>query len=237
MSVDMQKEIENFEQKIYEIAGEKFNLASPKQLGDILFDKLKIGGAKQKKTKTGQYATGEEILSYLANEHQIVKDILEWRQMVKLQSTYIDALPNQVDPKTGRVHTDYMQTVAATGRLSSNNPNLQNIPIRTERGRLIRKAFIARDENYTLVSADYSQIELRIIAALSGEENMIKAFQNNEDIHKSTAAKVFQCSIGRSNQRTTKQCQNGEFWNYLWGFGIWISNQTNLSQKRKCRVD
>ena len=112
-----------------------FNLASPKQFGDILFDKLKIGGAKQKKTKTGQYATGEEILSYLAKDNQIVKDILEWRQMVKLQSTYIDALPNQVDKKTGRVHTDYMQTVAATGRLSSNNPNLQNIPIRTERGR------------------------------------------------------------------------------------------------------
>jgi len=194
MSVDMQKEIENFEQKIYEIAGEKFNLASPKQLGDILFDKLKIGGAKQKKTKTGQYATGEEILSYLVNEHEIVRYILEWRQMVKLQSTYIDALPNQVDAKTGRVHTDYMQTVAATGRLSSNNPNLQNIPIRTERGRQIRKAFIARDENHTLLAADYSQIELRIIAALSGEENMIKAFQNGEDIHKSTASKSIQCS-------------------------------------------
>jgi DNA polymerase-1 len=143
MATDMQKEIADFEQKIYETAGEKFNLASPKQLGEILFDKLKIGGAKQKKTKTGQYATGEEVLSYLANEHQIVKDILDWRQMVKLQNTYIDALPNQVDKKTGRVHTDYMQTVAATGRLSSNNPNLQNIPIRTERGRLIRKAFIA----------------------------------------------------------------------------------------------
>nr|MBP6586958.1 DNA polymerase I [Flavobacterium sp.] len=161
MSVEMAKESAALEQKIYETAGEKFNLASPKQLGDILFDKLKIGGAKQKKTKTGQYATGEEVLSYLANDNEIVRDILEWRQMVKLQSTYIDALPNQVDTKTGRVHTDYMQTVAATGRLSSNNPNLQNFPIRTERGRLIRKAFIARDENYTLVSADYSQIELR----------------------------------------------------------------------------
>jgi DNA polymerase I len=119
MAVEMQKEINDFEQKIYETAGEKFNLASPKQLGDILFEKLKIGGTKQKKTKTGQYATGEEVLSYLANEHQIAKDILEWRQMVKLQSTYIEALPNQVDKKTHRVHTDYMQTVAATGRLSS----------------------------------------------------------------------------------------------------------------------
>uniref|UniRef100_A0A4W5LJ31 DNA-directed DNA polymerase n=1 Tax=Hucho hucho TaxID=62062 RepID=A0A4W5LJ31_9TELE len=191
MSVEMAVESNALEQKIYETAGEKFNLASPKQLGDVLFDKLKIGGAKQKKTKTGQYATGEEVLSYLANDNEIVRDILEWRQMVKLQSTYIDALPNQVDDKTGRVHTDYMQTVAATGRLSSNNPNLQNIPVRTERGRLIRKAFIPRDENYTLLSADYSQIELRIIAALSGEENMIKAFQNHEDIHKSTASKVF----------------------------------------------
>ncbi len=197
MSVEMQKDIDLFEKQIYETAGEKFNLASPKQLGDILFDKLKIGGAKQKKTKTGQYATGEEVLSYLVNEHQIVKDILEWRQMVKLQSTYIDALPNQVDKKTGRVHTDYMQTVAATGRLSSNNPNLQNIPIRTERGRLIRKAFIARDENYTLLSADYSQIELRIIAALSGEENMIESFRKGEDIHKATASKVFNVPLDK----------------------------------------
>ena len=231
MSVEMQKEINAFEQKIYETAGEKFNLASPKQLGDVLFDKLKIGGAKQKKTKTGQYATGEEVLSYLANEHQIVKDILEWRQMVKLQSTYIDALPNQVDAKTARVHTDYMQTVAATGRLSSNNPNLQNIPIRTERGRLIRKAFIARDENYTLLSADYSQIELRIIAALSGEENMIKAFQNNEDIHRSTAAKVFNVPL---EEVTKEQRSNAKTVNFGIIYGVsafGLSNQTSLSRK------
>jgi DNA polymerase I len=231
MSVEMAKESAALEQKIYETAGEKFNLASPKQLGDILFDKLKIGGAKQKKTKTGQYATGEEVLSYLANEHQIVKDILEWRQMVKLQSTYIDALPNQVDAKTGRVHTDYMQTVAATGRLSSNNPNLQNIPIRTERGRLIRKAFIARDENYTLLSADYSQIELRIIAALSGEENMIKAFQNNEDIHRSTAAKVFNVPL---EEVTKEQRSNAKTVNFGIIYGVsafGLSNQTSLSRK------
>ena len=236
MSIDMQKDITEFEQKIYETAGEKFNLASPKQLGDILFDKLKIGGAKQKKTKTGQYATGEEVLSYLVNEHQIVKDILEWRQMVKLQSTYIDALPNQVDPKTQRVHTDYMQTVAATGRLSSNNPNLQNIPIRTERGRLIRKAFIARDENYTLVSADYSQIELRIIAALSGEENMIKAFQNNEDIHKSTAAKVFNVPL---EEVTKEQRSNAKTVNFGIIYGVsafGLSNQTNLSRKESAEL-
>ncbi|MBN8643308.1 MAG: DNA polymerase I [Flavobacteriales bacterium] len=236
MSTEMQKEINDFEQKIYETAGEKFNLASPKQLGDILFDKLKIGGAKQKKTKTGQYATGEEVLSYLANEHQIVKDILEWRQMVKLQSTYIEALPNQVDKKTHRVHTDYMQTVAATGRLSSNNPNLQNIPIRTERGRLIRKAFIARDENYTLLSADYSQIELRIIAALSGEENMIKAFQNHEDIHRSTAAKVFNVGL---DEVTKEQRSNAKTVNFGIIYGVsafGLSNQTSLSRSESAAL-
>jgi DNA polymerase-1 len=236
MSVEMAKESSELEQKIYETAGEKFNLASPKQLGEVLFDKMKIGGAKQKKTKTGQYATGEEVLSYLANEHQIVKDILDWRQMVKLQSTYIDALPNQVDKKTGRVHTDYMQTVAATGRLSSNNPNLQNIPIRTERGRLIRKAFIARDENYTLVSADYSQIELRIIAALSGEENMIRAFQNNEDIHRSTAAKVFNVPL---EEVTKEQRSNAKTVNFGIIYGVsafGLSNQTSLSRKESAEL-
>ena len=236
MSVEMAVESKALEQKIYETAGEKFNLASPKQLGDILFDKLKIGGAKQKKTKTGQYATGEEILSYLEKDNPIVKDILEWRQMVKLQSTYIDALPNQVDATTGRVHTDYMQTVAATGRLSSNNPNLQNIPIRTERGRLIRKAFIARDENYTLVSADYSQIELRIIAALSGEENMIKAFQNNEDIHRSTAAKVFNVPLG---DVTKEQRSNAKTVNFGIIYGVsafGLSNQTSLSRKESAEL-
>lgn len=236
MSVEMAKESAALEQKIYETAGEKFNLASPKQLGDILFDKLKIGGAKQKKTKTGQYATGEEILSYLANDHPIVKDILDWRQMVKLQSTYIDALPNQVDKKTGRVHTDYMQTVAATGRLSSNNPNLQNIPIRTERGRLIRKAFIARDENYTLVSADYSQIELRIIAALSGEENMIKAFQNNEDIHKSTAAKVFNVPLEEVTKEQRSHAKTVNF-GIIYGVSAFgLSNQTSLSRKESAEL-
>ena len=230
MSGEMQLEIDNFEQKIYDTAGIKFNLASPKQLGEILFDKLKIGGAKQKKTKTGQYATGEEVLSYLAHEHQIVKDILEWRQMVKLKSTYIDALPNQIDTKTSRVHTDYMQTVAATGRLSSNNPNLQNIPIRTERGRLIRKAFTARDHNYVLLSADYSQIELRIIAALSGENNMIKAFRNNEDIHKTTAAKVFNVAL---DQVTKEQRSHAKTVNFGIMYGVsafGLSNQTNLSR-------
>ena len=236
MSVEMTAESKALEQSIYETAGETFNLASPKQLGDVLFDKMKIGGAKQKKTKTGQYATGEEILSYLANDNPIVKDILEWRQMVKLQSTYIDALPNQVDVKTGRVHTDYMQTVAATGRLSSNNPNLQNIPIRTERGRQIRKAFIARDENYTLVSADYSQIELRIIAALCGEENMIEAFKNNEDIHKSTAAKVFNIPLEDVTKEQRSHAKTVNF-GIIYGVSAFgLSNQTNLSRKESAEL-
>lgn len=236
MSTEMALESNALEQKIYETAGEKFNLASPKQLGDILFDKLKIGGVKQKKTKTGQYATGEEILSYLEKDNPIVKDILEWRQMVKLQSTYIDALPNQVDEKTGRVHTDYMQTVAATGRLSSNNPNLQNIPIRTERGRLIRKAFIARDENYVLISADYSQIELRIIAALSGEENMIEAFRKGEDIHKSTAAKVFNVAL---EDVTREQRSHAKTVNFGIVYGVsafGLSNQTSLSRSESAAL-
>jgi len=230
MAKDMAVEIKSLEQKIYEAAGESFNLASPKQLGDVLFEKMKIGGAKQKKTKTGQYATGEEVLSYLSNEHQIVRDILEWRQLVKLQSTYVEALPNQVDPKTLRVHTDYMQTVAATGRLSSNNPNLQNIPIRTERGRQIRKAFVAKNDEFVLLSADYSQIELRIIAALSGEENMIKAFQNNEDIHRSTAAKVFNVPL---DEVTKEQRSNAKTVNFGIIYGVsafGLSNQTSLTR-------
>jgi DNA polymerase-1 len=231
LSKTLGDDIKILEANIFETAGEKFNLASPKQLGDVLFDKLKIGGVKQKKTKTGQYATGEEILSYLAAENPIVKDILDWRQLVKLQNTYVEALPNQVDKITNRIHTDYMQTVAATGRLSSNNPNLQNIPIRTERGRQIRKAFVARDENYTLVSADYSQIELRVIAALSGEENMIKAFQNNEDIHKSTASKVFNVPLEEVTREQRSHAKTVNF-GIIYGVSAFgLSNQTNLSRK------
>ena len=230
LSHDLGNDIQKLETTIYEIAGEKFNLASPKQLGDILFDKLKIGGAKQKKTKTGQYATGEEILNYLVKEHEIVKAILDWRQLVKLQNTYVDALPNQVDSTTNRIHTDYMQTVAATGRLSSNNPNLQNIPIRTERGRQIRKAFVARDENFTLVSADYSQIELRIIAALSGEENMIQSFQKNEDIHKATASKVFNIPLEEVSREQRSHAKTVNF-GIIYGVSAFgLSNQTSLSR-------
>lgn len=230
LSAELSSDIKRLEQKIYETAGDPFNLASPKQLGEVLFDRLKIGGNKQKKTKTGQYATGEEVLSYLANDNPIVQEILEWRQLVKLQNTYVEALPLQVEPKTGRVHTDYMQTVAATGRLSSNNPNLQNIPIRTERGRQIRKAFIARDEEYTIVSADYSQIELRIIAALSGDPEMVRSFQNGEDIHASTAAKVFNVPLAEVTREQRSHAKTVNF-GIVYGVSAFgLSNQTSLSR-------
>ncbi|OIQ21744.1 MAG: DNA polymerase I [Flavobacterium sp. MedPE-SWcel] len=230
LSDELATDIKELEQGIYETAGETFNLASPKQLGDILFDKLKLGGPKPKKTKTGQYATGEEILSYLAKENPIVQNILDWRQLVKLQNTYVDALPQQVNEKTKRVHTDYMQTVAATGRLSSNNPNLQNIPVRTERGRQVRAAFVPRDENYTLLSADYSQIELRIIAALSGDPEMVNAFKNGEDIHASTAAKVFNVAL---EDVTREQRSHAKTVNFGIVYGVsafGLSNQTSLSR-------
>ena len=229
LSIDLENDIKNLESKIYVEAGEEFNIASPKQLGDILFDKLKLVD-KPKKTKTGQYATSEDILSYLAKDHEIIKHILEYRGLTKLKSTYIDALPLQVEPSTGRVHTDYMQTVAATGRLASNNPNLQNIPIRTERGRQVRKAFIPRNDDYTLLSADYSQIELRIIAALSEEETMIDAFKHGEDIHASTASKVFNVPL---DQVTREQRSNAKTVNFGIIYGVsafGLSNQTDLSR-------
>lgn len=178
------------EEKVFAQAGLRFNLASPKQLGDVLFEHLKLD-PKAKKTKTGQYATGEEVLLKLAKEHQIVDDILAFREYTKLNNTYVEKLPSLVNPKSGRIHTSYSQAVAVTGRLSSNDPNLQNIPVRTDRGREIRKAFIARDENHVLMSADYSQIELRIVAAISGDPNMCQAFRDGLDIHTATAAKVF----------------------------------------------
>ena len=229
LSVDLTEDINRLEKSIYEQAGEEFNIASPKQLGIVLFEKMELV-KKPKKTKTGQYATGEDILSYLAKEHEIIKDIQEYRQYKKLQSTYVDALPNEVNPKTGRIHTQYMQAVAATGRLSSNNPNLQNIPIRTERGKEVRKSFIPRDENYVLLAADYSQIELRIIAALSAEENMMEAFKNGEDIHASTAAKVFNVPL---DEVTRAQRSNAKTVNFGIVYGVsafGLSNQTDLSR-------
>jgi DNA polymerase-1 len=229
LSEKLDNDIKALEADIFKEAGEEFNIASPKQLGDILFDKLKLV-EKPKKTKTGQYATGEEILSVLAKDHKIIQHILDYRGLAKLKSTYVDALPTQVEPTTGRVHTDYMQTVAATGRLSSNNPNLQNIPIRTERGRQVRKAFVPRDENYVLLAADYSQIELRIIAALSQEDNMINAFKKGEDIHASTASKVFGVPL---EEVTREQRSNAKTVNFGIIYGVsafGLSNQTDLSR-------
>jgi DNA polymerase-1 len=190
----LETDIATLEKTVFEKAGVRFNVASPKQLGEVLFEKLMLD-PKAKKTKTGQYQTGEDVLLALAAKSDIVRDILDFRQLQKLKSTYVDALPTMVNPKTGRVHTSYNQAVAATGRLSSNNPNLQNIPIRTERGREVRKAFIPRDENHSIVSADYSQIELRIIAEISKDPNMRQAFIDNIDIHTATAAKVYGVSI------------------------------------------
>ncbi|MHA8094223.1 DNA polymerase I [Aquirufa lenticrescens] len=190
MSKTLEADSKAVQEKIFATAGQEFNIASPKQLGEILFEKLKLD-PKAKKTKTGQYMTGEEVLSKLEAEHEIASLILDFRELQKLKSTYVDALPALISPKTGRIHTSFMQAVTATGRLSSKDPNLQNIPIRTVRGREIRKAFIPRDENHLILSADYSQIELRIMAAFSKDESMLDAFNNGLDVHKATAAKVF----------------------------------------------
>ena len=217
------------QKEIFEQAGEEFNLASPKQLGLVLFDKLKLV-EKPKKTKTGQYSTAEDVLSSLAKKHSIIADILNWRSIQKLLSTYVIALPDEINPKTGRVHTVYNQAVAATGRLSSNAPNLQNIPIRTERGQQVRKAFIPRDENHVLLAADYSQIELRIIAALSKDPSMVAAFQNNEDIHATTAAKVFGVPL---EEVTRTQRSNAKTVNFGIIYGVsafGLSQQTDLSR-------
>jgi DNA polymerase-1 len=229
LAKDLDKDIAQLVSKIYELADEEFNIASPKQLGIVLFEKMKLVD-KPKKTKTGQYSTAEDVLSYLAKEHEIVNYILKYRGLAKLKSTYIDTLPIQVEPTTGRVHTDYMQTVAATGRLSSNNPNLQNIPIRTERGRQVRKAFIPKNKDYVLLAADYSQIELRIIAALSEENNMIEAFAKGEDIHASTAASVFNVDL---NEVSKEQRSNAKTVNFGIIYGVsafGLSNQTDLSR-------
>ena len=226
---DLNNDIKKLEEAIFKEAGEEFNIASPKQLGEILFGKLKLI-AKPKKTKTGQYSTAEDVLSYLSKDHKIIRNVLEYRTLAKLKNTYVEALPKQVNPVTGRIHTQYIQTVAATGRLSSVNPNLQNIPIRTQRGRQVRKAFIARNEEYTILAADYSQIELRIIAALSEEETMIKAFKNGEDIHASTAAKVFNVPI---EEVTREQRNNAKTVNFGIIYGVsafGLSNQTSLSR-------
>jgi len=223
-------ELEKITKKIFEISGEEFNISSPKQLGEILFDKMKIS-SKPKKTKTGQYSTSEEVLTELATKNEVVKLVLDFRSISKLLNTYIDSLPKQLHKTTNRIHTEYVQTVASTGRLSSINPNLQNIPIRTPRGKEIRKAFIAKNKDYFLMAADYSQIELRIIASLSDEQNMITAFKNKEDIHSSTAAAVFNVPISKV---TKEQRSNAKVVNFGIIYGVsafGLSNQTELNRK------
>lgn len=237
MSKVLEQEANALEERIFEQAGETFNLASPKQLGPVLFDKLKLV-EKPKKTKTGQYSTAEEVLSTLSKDHPVVSDILEWRSVQKLNNTYVAALPDEINEKTKRIHTVYNQAVAATGRLSSNHPNLQNIPIRTPRGRQVRKAFMAKDDEHVLMAADYSQIELRIIASLSEDPSMLAAFNNNEDIHAATAAKVFGVPLAEVNREQRSQAKTVNF-GIIYGVSAFgLSNQTTLSRKEsKALID
>ncbi len=235
LSKELAVDIDIAEKEIFELAGVKFNIASPKQLGEVLFDKLQLD-PKAKKTKTGQYQTGEDILSLLAPKHEIVQHILSFRTLQKLKSTYVDALPEMINPKTGRVHTSYNQAVAATGRLSSNNPNLQNIPIKTARGREVRKAFIAKDANHVIISADYSQIELRVIAEMAKEENMLQAFVNGLDIHTATAANIYSVAV---EEVTAEQRRNAKAVNFgiIYGqsaFGL--SQNLNIPRKEAAEI-
>lgn len=235
ISLALEKDIATVEEEIQKLAGTPFNVSSPKQVGEILFEILKIT-EKPKKTKTGQYATGEEVLVKLTGAHEIVGKILDYRELVKLKNTYVDTLPELVNPRTGRIHTSYNQVVAVTGRLSSDNPNLQNIPIRTERGREIRKAFIPRNENYVLLSADYSQIELRIIAELSGDEGMIEAFKSGQDIHAATAAKVYNIPL---EEVTSDLRRNAKMVNFGIIYGIsafGLSERLNIPRKEAAGI-
>ncbi len=227
-SIDLENDLRVLEAKIFELSGENFNMNSPKQLGEILFDKMQLD-PKAKKTKTGQYATSEDVLQKLSSKHEIIASILEYRTLQKLKSTYVDALPSQIDKKDERVHTTFAQTVAATGRLASVNPNLQNIPIRTLRGQQIRGAFVA-EEGKKIISADYSQIELRLIAEISGEQNMIAAFQNGEDIHASTAAKLFDIPLEEVTKTQRGQAKTVNF-GIIYGQGAFaLAEQTGLSR-------
>ncbi|WP_378104330.1 DNA polymerase I [Chryseobacterium sp. sg2396] len=227
-SIDLENDLRQLEAKIFELSGEEFNVNSPKQLGEILFEKLQLD-PKAKKTKTGQYATSEDILQKLATKHEIIQHILEYRTYQKLKSTYVDALPSQIEKSDNRVHTNFSQTTAATGRLASVNPNLQNIPIRTLRGQQIRGAFVA-GEGKKIISADYSQIELRLIAEISGEDNMIKAFQDGEDIHASTAAKLFNIPLEEVSKIQRSQAKTVNF-GILYGQGAFaLAEQTGLSR-------
>lgn len=236
MSEELRKESDRVQAEIFKIAGVEFNIGSPKQLGEILFDRLKLSEGKIKKTKTGQYATGEEVLVKLAGEHEIVKKILDYREYEKLRSTYVDALPKMVSKRDGRIHTDYRQAVAATGRLSSNNPNLQNIPIRTEKGRQIRKAFVPRDKDYLFMSADYSQIELRIAASFAKDEIMIAAFKGKRDIHTTTAAKVFKVPIEKVTPDMRRKAKEVNFGILYGSTAFGLSQNLNISRTEAAEI-
>lgn len=223
-SDELSGKILELENSIYEQAGVRFNIASPKQVGEVLFDRMKIP-YRWRKTKTGQYSTDESKLTELSLEHNIVKDIMSYRGLAKLKSTYLDALPRMINPKTGRIHTSFNQALTTTGRLSSNNPNLQNIPVRTPEGAKVREAFVPRDENYILLAADYSQIELRLIAEISGEKAMLKAFQEGQDIHTATAARVFEVPYEEVTREQRYKAKTVNF-SIIYGAGA-----TNLSQQ------
>lgn len=235
-SKELQEQILEIQNEIYKQSGtDEFNISSPKQLGEILFEKL-ILTDKPKLTKTKQYSTGEEVLKKLVNKHPIIQSILDFRSLTKLKSTYVDALPNLVSKRDGRIHTSYNQAVTATGRLSSNNPNLQNIPIRTEKGREIRKAFVPRNENYILLAADYSQIELRIIAELSNDSGMLEAFNSGIDIHTSTAAKVYGVSIDEVTKEMRRNAKTVNF-GIIYGISAFgLSEQLNISRKEAADI-
>jgi DNA polymerase-1 len=229
-SVELEKLATELERAIYDISGCQFNLASPKQLGEVLFDVMKLD-SKAKKTKTGQYKTDEDTLQNLSGSHPIIGKLLDYRKIMKLKSTYVDALPKLIHPKTGRVHTSFSQAVAATGRLSSSNPNLQNIPIRTEQGREIRKAFIPRDENHTLVAIDYSQIELRIVASISKDDGLKSAFEQGLDIHAATAAKIFKVSLEEVTKEQRYKAKSVNF-GLIYGQGAFgLSKNLGVSRK------
>ncbi|MEM8569133.1 MAG: DNA polymerase I, partial [Bacteroidota bacterium] len=235
MSKELQEESLKAQEEIFKMAGHEFNIASPKQLGEVLFDELKLVD-KPKKTKTGQYATGEEILSKLANQHEIAAKILEFREYQKLKSTYVDALPKMVSDSDGRIHTDYNQAVAATGRLSSNNPNLQNIPIRTPKGREIRKAFVPVDDDHVLLSADYSQIELRLAASFAQDEPMIDAFKNGRDIHATTAAKVFKVALDEVDPNMRRKAKEVNF-GIIYGISAFgLSQNLNIPRSEASEI-
>jgi len=234
-SKELEEAALNTQTKIFDLAQMEFNIASPKQLGEVLFDHLKLDD-KAKKTKTGQYSTGEEVLSKLKDKHAIIEHILDFRSLQKLRSTYVEALPELINPSTNHIHTSFNQAVAATGRLSSNNPNLQNIPIRTEKGKEVRKAFIPRDENHILLAADYSQVELRLIAEMSEDPVMMDAFQKKLDIHAATASKVFGVPLEEVTREMRSNAKTVNF-GIIYGVSAFgLSQQSTLSRKEAAEI-